>query len=86
MPRHDRAVRDPGRSRRTDDRRLPGVRPALIRTFADEWVVGLTDLTPQVHRIADLVRAGRAAQAQRLLPPERPYRLPAAIARRLGAD
>ncbi|MFD8085797.1 DUF4291 domain-containing protein [Kitasatospora sp. NPDC059722] len=63
-----------------------GVGRSLIRTFADEWVVGLTDLTPRVHRIADLVRAGRAAQAERLLPPERPYPLPAAIARRLGAD
>ncbi|MQS14378.1 DUF4291 domain-containing protein [Streptomyces kaniharaensis] len=61
-----------------------GIGRSLIRTFAEEWVTELTDLTPQVHRIAALVRGGRAAQAQRLLPPERPYPLPAATARRLG--
>ncbi|MEU9045497.1 MULTISPECIES: DUF4291 domain-containing protein [unclassified Kitasatospora] len=60
-----------------------GVGRSLIRTFAEEWVTGLTDLTPQVQRIAALVRGGQAAKAQRLLPPERPYPLPAATARRL---
>ncbi|MFJ4503116.1 DUF4291 domain-containing protein [Streptomyces sp. NPDC088864] len=50
-----------------------GIGRHLIRTFAEEWVVGLTDLTPQVHKAAALVRNGRAAQAQRLLPAERVY-------------
>ncbi|MFC5664300.1 DUF4291 family protein [Kitasatospora misakiensis] len=45
----------------------------LIRTFAEEWVVGLTDLTPQVRKAAALVRNGCAPQAQRLLPAERVY-------------
>ncbi|MFF7991585.1 DUF4291 domain-containing protein [Kitasatospora xanthocidica] len=61
-----------------------GVGRSLVRTFAEEWVTGLTDLTPQVRRIVALVRGGQAAKAQRLLPPERPYPLPAATARRLG--
>ncbi|MFJ6382246.1 DUF4291 domain-containing protein [Kitasatospora sp. NPDC092039] len=61
-----------------------GVGRSLIRAFAEEWVVDLTDLTPQVRRIAALVRGGQAAKAQRLLPPERPYRPAAATARRLG--
>nr|BFD93688.1 DUF4291 domain-containing protein [Kitasatospora sp. Xyl93] len=61
-----------------------GVGRSLIRAFAEEWVVELTDLTPQVRRIAALVRGGQAAKAQRLLPPERPYRPAAATARRLG--
>ncbi|MFE7527913.1 DUF4291 domain-containing protein [Kitasatospora sp. NPDC057542] len=60
-----------------------GIGRSLIRTFAEEWVVELTDLTPQVQRVAALVRGGQTAKAQRLLPPERPYRLPAATARRL---
>jgi hypothetical protein len=63
-----------------------GIGRALIRTYAEEWVVGLTDLTPTVHRMAALVRAGRHADAQRLLPPERPYPLPSPIARRIQAD
>ncbi|MFJ6621614.1 DUF4291 domain-containing protein [Kitasatospora sp. NPDC091335] len=61
-----------------------GIGRSLIRGYAEEWVTGLTDLTPRVHRIAALVRGGQAAKAQRLLPPERPYLPPAATARRLG--
>ncbi|MFE2111426.1 DUF4291 domain-containing protein [Kitasatospora sp. NPDC059463] len=63
-----------------------GVGRTLIRTFAEEWVTGITDLTPQVRRIAGLLQQGRTAQAQRLLPPERPYPLPRPLARRLGAN
>jgi hypothetical protein len=63
-----------------------GVGRALIRAYAEDWVVGLTDLTPTVHKIATLVRAGQTAKAQRLLPPERPYPLDANIARRIQAD
>jgi hypothetical protein len=63
-----------------------GVGRALIRTYAEDWVVALTDLTQTVHKIAALVRAGQNAKAQRLLPPERPYPLDAVIARRIQAD
>lgn len=63
-----------------------GVGRTLIRTFAEEWITGITDLTPQARKIAALVQGGRAAQAQRLLPPERPYPLPGSIAARLGMD
>ncbi|KQV24157.1 MULTISPECIES: DUF4291 domain-containing protein [unclassified Kitasatospora] len=50
-----------------------GIGRHLIRTFAEDWVVSLTDLTPQVHKAATLVRNGRAAEARRLLPAERVY-------------
>ncbi|WP_433365483.1 DUF4291 domain-containing protein [Dactylosporangium sp. CA-152071] len=63
-----------------------GVGRELIRTYAEEWVTGLTDLTPAVHKIAVLVRGGRTAEAQRLLPAERPFPLEPALARRIGAD
>jgi Domain of unknown function (DUF4291) len=63
-----------------------GIGRALIRTYAEEWVVGLTDLTPAVHKIAGLVRAGQSTNAKRLLPPERPYPLDPTTARRLQAD
>ncbi|WP_405719844.1 DUF4291 domain-containing protein [Streptomyces sp. NBC_00046] len=61
-----------------------GIGRGLIRTFAEEWVVDLTDVTPTVHKIAALRQGGRSAQAQRLLPPERSYPVPPAIAKRLG--
>ncbi|MEU9114639.1 DUF4291 domain-containing protein [Streptomyces sp. NPDC048483] len=63
-----------------------GIGRDLIRTYADEWVVGLTDLTDRVHKIAALVQGGRSPQAQRLLPPERPYEVPGPVAARLGID
>jgi hypothetical protein len=63
-----------------------GVGRALIRAYTEDWVVGLTDLTPTVHKIAALVRAGQTARAQRLLPPEHPYPLDANIARHIQAD
>ena len=63
-----------------------GIGRALIHVFAEEWVVGLTDLTPAVRRIAGLARSGQSGKAQRLLPAERPYPLEPAVARRLHAD
>ncbi|MEJ2577466.1 MAG: DUF4291 family protein [Kineosporiaceae bacterium] len=62
-----------------------GVGRSLVRNYAEEWVVALRDLTPTVHKIGALVRAGQAAKAQRLLPPERPYPLDPVIARRIQA-
>ncbi|WP_040709102.1 DUF4291 domain-containing protein [Nocardiopsis potens] len=63
-----------------------GIGRGMIRTFAEEWVVGLTDITPRVRRIAALVRGGRSAAARRLLPPERLYPVPPAVAERLLID
>jgi hypothetical protein len=62
-----------------------GVGRTLIREYVQDWVVGLTDITPTVHRIAGLVRSGQSVKAQRLLPPERPYPLDPAVARRIHA-
>ncbi|MFB7539828.1 DUF4291 domain-containing protein [Streptomyces zaomyceticus] len=50
-----------------------GIGRHLIRTFADDWIVGLTDLTPQVRKASTLIQTGRAAKAQRLIPVERVY-------------
>ncbi|WP_083462003.1 DUF4291 domain-containing protein [Kitasatospora griseola] len=60
-----------------------GLGRETVRTFVDEWIVSLTDLTPQIRRAAELVRAGRTEQARRLLPEERRYPLPADLAARL---
>jgi hypothetical protein len=61
-----------------------GIGRSVIDALVDDWTVGITDLTPRVRKIADLVRAGRGAQAARLLPPERPYPLAPGVAKRLG--
>jgi hypothetical protein len=63
-----------------------GVGRALIRTYAEQWVTAVTDLTPTVRRVAELVRTGQGAKAQRLLPPERAYPLDPAVAGRIHAD
>ncbi|MFF6888022.1 DUF4291 domain-containing protein [Streptomyces sp. NPDC012421] len=60
-----------------------GIGRELVRTFADDWVTGLTDLTPTVRKAAELLQAGRPAQARRLLPPERVYPLAPELERRL---
>ncbi|MER5202619.1 DUF4291 domain-containing protein [Streptomyces sp. NPDC002825] len=53
-----------------------GISRHLIRTFNDDWIVGLTDVTPQVRKAATLIQSGRADRAQGLLPAERVYPLP----------
>jgi Domain of unknown function (DUF4291) len=60
-----------------------GIGRQLIRTFTDDWIVSLTDLTPQVRKAASLIQAGQAARAQRLIPSERPYALPRSLETRL---
>ncbi|MFF1909310.1 DUF4291 domain-containing protein [Kitasatospora sp. NPDC058218] len=62
-----------------------GIGRQLIRTFTDDWIVGLTDLTPQVRKAASLIQTGQAAKAQRLLPTERAYPLPSALESRLSS-
>ncbi len=63
-----------------------GVGRGLIRTFTEEWTVDLTDITPTVRKIAELVQSGQTAKARWLLPPERIYPLPLGISRRISAD
>ncbi|MEV1005768.1 DUF4291 domain-containing protein [Streptomyces sp. NPDC049881] len=63
-----------------------GIGRRLIRTFNEEWITGLTDLTPQARKAAALVQGGQAARARRLLPAERVYPLPAALAARLTRE
>ncbi|QIQ04756.1 DUF4291 domain-containing protein [Streptomyces liangshanensis] len=43
------------------------------RRYADEWTVGITDVTPLARRVHELVRAGEVEGAGALLPVETPY-------------
>ncbi|MFJ8011207.1 DUF4291 domain-containing protein [Streptomyces sp. NPDC096339] len=61
-----------------------GIGRRLIRTFAEDWIVSLTDLTPRVRKAAALIKAGHAAKAQQLLPAERVYPMPRTLERGLS--
>ncbi len=44
--------------------------------YADDWIVGIEDVTPLAHRIHALVRTGDLTGAAALLPDERPCPVP----------
>lgn len=80
---------DPERSLRGADLGVGSIQVGLgrrvIDRYVDEWTVGIADETPRVRKIADLLARGQEPAARRLLPPERPYPLPDALARRIDA-
>lgn len=47
---------------------------AAVR-YADEWIVGVEDVTPLAAEIHALVRSGETERAAALLPEERPFPL-----------
>jgi len=53
---------------------------AAIDKYVQEWTVGITDITHEARRIGETVRRGDQFRAEQMLPDERPYPLPAAIA------
>lgn len=53
-----------------------GIGRDLIREFAEQWVQSITDLTPLTTKIRNLLRTGKAADATKHLPPERPWPIP----------
>jgi hypothetical protein len=81
---------DPDRSLAGD--RLParaiqiGLSGPATRHYVEEWIVAISDITPLVHEVEQLVRAGRVAEATQQLPAEHVYPLSPALARRVGAD
>lgn len=50
-----------------------GLAGEAAHRFADEWIVGVTDVTALAHEVHGHVRAGELAAASALLPRERPY-------------
>lgn len=53
--------------------------------YADEWIVGIEDVTPLATEIRARVRAGERERAAELLPQERPYPLEADVLAHLRA-
>ncbi|CAM5603959.1 DUF4291 domain-containing protein [Streptomyces griseomycini] len=70
---------DPERDLRLDP--LPyrslqlGLAGEAAARYADEWIVGIEDVTPLATEIRGLVREGELDRAAGLLPEERPYPL-----------
>ena len=54
-----------------------GLGGAAVARYCDEWIIGIEDVTGLAHRV-------HAAKDPALLPAERPYPVPAAIAARIG--
>ena len=50
-----------------------GLAGEAARRYADEWTVGVRDVTALAHEVHALVRAGDPERARRLLPEERAY-------------
>ena len=56
-----------------------GLSGEAVDRYLDEWTVAVTDLTPTVREIRNLLRAGDEPAATALLPAEPPYPLPPEI-------
>ena len=61
-----------------------GLGRGIIQDYAENWITRIEDMRPLVHKIRDLRQRGLWDQAQRHLPEERPYPLPAEVGRRIG--
>ncbi|KUL34706.1 hypothetical protein ADL22_29890 [Streptomyces sp. NRRL F-4489] len=53
-----------------------GLSGELVAAYADEWTVGIREVTALAREIHALVRAGEEDAARALLPDERPYPAP----------
>lgn len=61
-----------------------GISRHLIRTYVDEWILSIEDITPLVRKLHKQCQAGQHQRARKQLPPERSYPLPEDIAQHIG--
>ncbi len=62
-----------------------GLSGPVVRSYVAEWIVGISDATPQARAISAALLTGDTDTARDRLPAERPYPLPASIAAVIGA-
>ena len=60
-----------------------GLSRHIIREFVSDWIIKIEDVSQKVAKTHSLLRAGKADETKRHLPPERVYPLTKEIARRL---
>ena len=60
-----------------------GLSRHIIECYVEEWTVSITDITPQVHKMNELIRQGKAEQVKKMLPEERVYPVPEETERRI---
>lgn len=79
---------DPERSlqlERLDHRAIQvGLGGEAVGRYVDEWIAGLSDVTPLAREVHALVEAGELEAARGRLPVERPYELPADVEATIG--
>ncbi len=63
-----------------------GLSGEAVDRYVDDWVVAVTDITPTVRRVRDLLRSGDEQAAAAQLPVEHAYPLPDQIAVGLNAS
>ena len=61
-----------------------GLSRTIIEEYVSSWTQGIQDLTPLAAKLRQLRKAGKYAEAKRLLPSERVYPAESETARRLG--
>ncbi|MCZ7432116.1 DUF4291 domain-containing protein [Streptomyces sp. WMMC1477] len=61
-----------------------GLSGEAVRRYADEWIVGIRDVTPLAREVHARVRHGDVDGARALLPDERPYPTPPGLLSHLG--
>ncbi|KAJ5965674.1 hypothetical protein N7481_012388 [Penicillium waksmanii] len=63
-----------------------GLGPEAVTRYVDDWIVSITDVTNLMHKIRDHVEEGNLEAAERLLPIEEAYPLPAELKEILQAS
>ena len=63
-----------------------GLSGEAVDRYVDDWIVAVTDITPTVERVRDLLRRGDEQAAAAQLPVEHVYPLPDRIAAHLDAS
>lgn len=61
-----------------------GLSRHIIQKYVDEWTIEIQDCTPFVKKMYNLINSGHLDKARDLLPQEKVYPIPEAIAPRLG--
>ncbi len=63
-----------------------GLSREAVDRYVDAWIVAITDITPMVHQVRNLLRSGDEQAAVAQLPVEHVYPLPDQIAAGLNAS